>query len=126
MTCIINQDTGSCGEYFATAFRVKKLGRVIGMRTWGGAVGIEPHQSLVDGGTTTPPQFAPYSPFTNEWYFEGWGVEPDVEVENWPSDVLKGRDAQLETAISETLKGVKNFYADWDELPPPPAYKDKR
>jgi tricorn protease len=125
-TLIINQDTGSCGEYFATAFRVKAMGKIVGMRTWGGAVGIEPHQDLADGGTVTPPQFAPYSPWTKEWYFEGWGVEPDVEVENMPADVLAGKDAQLEKAIEIVLGEIKEYYEDWDELPPPPDYPDKR
>jgi len=126
MVCVINQDTGSCGEYFATAFQVKQMGKVVGMRTWGGAVGIEPHQDLADGGTCTPPQFAPYSPFTHEWYFEGWGVNPDVEVENWPSDVLQGKDAQLEKAIAIVLDEMDEHYKAWKELPPPPAYPDKR
>ncbi|MHC4945227.1 MAG: S41 family peptidase, partial [Planctomycetota bacterium] len=118
--------TGSNGEYFATAFRHRKLGRIVGKRTWGGAVGIEPHQDLVDGGTVTPPQFAPYSPFTNEWQFEGWGVDPDIEVENLPADVLAGKDAQLEKAIEVVLSEMKDFYEDWDELPTPPAYPIKK
>ncbi len=123
MVTVVNQHTGSCGEYFATAFQVKKLGKVVGMRTWGGAVGIEPHQDLVDGGTVTPPQFAPYSPWTKEWYFEGWGVEPDIEVENLPADVLKGNDPQLDKAIEIVLEEMKDY---WDELPAPPDYPDKR
>ncbi|MFH2000678.1 MAG: S41 family peptidase, partial [Planctomycetota bacterium] len=126
LTVIVNEDTGSCGEYFATAFRAKKMGKIIGMRTWGGAVGIEPHQNLVDGGVVTPPQFAPYSPFTNDWQFEGWGVEPDIMVQNLPGDVIRGKDAQLEKAIETALGEMKDFFKEWDELPPPPAYPDKR
>jgi tricorn protease len=124
---IVNQDTGSNGEYCATAFKVKRMGKVVGMRTWGGAVGIEPHEDIVDGGTVTPPQFAPYSPWTLDWYFEGWGVEPDVEVENWPSDVLEGKDAQLEKAIEIVLEEMKvYYYEEWDRLPGPPTYPDKK
>ena len=52
---LINEDTGSNGEFFAEAIKRRGLAKVIGMRTWGGAVGIEPHQDLVDGGVTTPP-----------------------------------------------------------------------
>lgn len=126
MVLVINEYTGSNGEYFATAFRVKKMGKIVGMRTWGGAVGIEPHQDLADGGTVTPPQFAPYSPWTMEWYFEGRGVEPDVEVQNLPSDVLQGNDPQLDKAIEIVLGEVKKYYRDWDDLPPPPEYPDKR
>ncbi len=58
---LINEDTGSNGEYFAEAIKRKGLATVIGTRTWGGAVGIEPHQDLVDGGATTPPQFGSYA-----------------------------------------------------------------
>ncbi|MCP4248611.1 MAG: protease, partial [bacterium] len=57
---LINEDTGSNGEYFAEAIKLKGLAPIVGMRTWGGAVGIEPHQDLMDGGSVTPPQFAPY------------------------------------------------------------------
>ncbi len=125
MVLLINQHTGSNGEYFATAFRAKKLGTIVGMRTWGGAVGIEPHQDIVDGGTVTPPQYAPYSPFTLEWDFEGFGVVPDEEVENRPSDVLAGKDAQLGRAIEIVLGRMKEYYKDWDKLPGPPRYPDK-
>jgi hypothetical protein len=61
LAVLINGDTGSNGEYFAEAIKRKGLATVIGSRTWGGAVGIEPHQDLVDGGTATPPQFGAYS-----------------------------------------------------------------
>jgi tricorn protease len=118
---LINADTGSNGEYFAVAVKLDKLGTVIGTRTWGGAVGIEPHQRLVDGGVTTPPQFAPYG-LNGQWLIEGWGVDPDIEVENTPADVLAGRDAQLKAAIAHVLKQIAD---EPMTLPPPPAYPDK-
>jgi tricorn protease len=98
LAVLINEDTGSNGEYFAQAIKLKGLATLIGMRTWGGAVGIEPHQDLVDGGGTTPPQFGIFD-FDGNWIIEGHGVEPDIEVQNEPGDVLAGRDAQLEAAL---------------------------
>ena len=122
MVLVVNAYTGSNGEYFATAFQVKKLGPVVGMRTWGGAVGIEPRENLVDGGTVTPPQYAPYSPWTGTWCFEGHGVDPDVVVENRPEDEWAGRDPQLEKAVELVLARMKAYYKEWDELPGPPPY----
>jgi tricorn protease len=98
LVVLVNEETGSNGEYFAEAIKIKGLATVIGMRTWGGAVGIEPHQDLVDGGGTTPPQFGLFD-FEGRWLIEGHGVEPDIEVQNEPRDVLAGRDAQLEAAL---------------------------
>jgi tricorn protease len=98
LAVLVNEDTGSNGEYFAEAVKIKGLATVIGMRTWGGAVGIEPHQDLVDGGGTTPPQFGIFG-FDGQWLIEGHGVDPDLEVQNEPGDVLAGRDAQLEAAL---------------------------
>ena len=73
------------------------------MRTWGGAVGIEPHQDLVDGGTVTPPQFGLYG-LDGHWLIEGRGVEPDIEVANLPADVVAGADTQLEAAVQHLLE----------------------
>ena len=49
MVLLINEDTGSNGEFFAEAIKLKGVARIIGKRTWGGAIGIEAHQNLVDG-----------------------------------------------------------------------------
>jgi tricorn protease len=122
LAVLINEDTGSDGENFAEAIKRKGLGTVIGRRTWGGAVGIEPHQDLVDGGTTTPPQFGAYSVDGTEWLIEGQGVVPDIDVENLPSDVLAGRDPQLEAAVRHLQERLA---VDPRELPPPPPYPDK-
>ncbi|MFQ5502153.1 MAG: S41 family peptidase [Phycisphaerae bacterium] len=118
---VMNEDTGSNGEYFAEAIKLKGLAHLIGMRTWGGAVGIEPHQLLVDGGTTTPPQFAPYG-LDGRWLIEGHGVVPDTEVQNMPGDVIKGRDAQLEAAIAGLLE---KLVSDPMTLPERPAFPVK-
>jgi len=118
---LINEDTGSNGEYFAQAIRFKNLARIIGMRTWGGAIGIEPHQLLVDGGTCTPPQFAPFD-LSGQWIIEGHGVDPDVELQNMPADVLKGKDAQLDAAIAYLLDRLAREPMD---LPATPVFPRK-
>ena len=118
---LINEDTGSNGEMFAEAIQIKKLAKVIGMRTWGGSIGIEAHQDLIDSGGVTPPQFGLYT-LDGRWPIEGRGVEPDIEVQNMPGDVLDGRDAQLEVGIAQVLKSLKDNPV---ELPPPPPYPNK-
>jgi len=122
LAVLINEDTGSNGEYFAEAIKIKGLATLIGMRTWGGAVGIEPHQDLVDGGVTTPPQFGLFD-FDGRWLIEGRGVEPDIEVQNAPADVLAGRDAQLEAAL---VYLAEKMAADPMQVPDtPPEYPVK-
>ncbi|MCB9849664.1 MAG: PD40 domain-containing protein [Phycisphaerales bacterium] len=118
---LINEDTGSSGEWFAEAIKRRGLAPLIGMRTWGGVVGIEAHQPLVDGGVTTPPQFGPYG-LNGDWPVEGHGVDPDIEVQNMPHDVLQGKDAQLEAAIKLMQEKIAEHSY---ELPPPPPYPTK-
>ncbi len=121
MAVLINEDTGSNGEYFATAIQIKKLAPVIGMRTWGGAVGIEAHQDLMDGGGTSPPQFGLYG-LNGTWLIEGHGVDPDIEVQNEPGDVVRGKDAQLDAGIEKVLQMIAE---DPKVIPPPPPFPDK-
>ncbi len=118
---LINEDTGSNGEMFAEAVKIKRMAPVIGMRTWGGSIGLEPHQQLIDGGAVTPPQFGLYG-LNNRWLIEGIGVIPDMEVQNMPGDVLRGKDAQLDRAI-EYLKGALEQRPV--KLPGPPEYPNK-
>ncbi len=121
MIVLVNEDTGSDGENFADAVQTKKLAPVLGMRTWGGAVGIELHQPLVDGGGTTPPQFGSIG-INGQWAIEGVGVIPDIEVQNMPGDMLRGKDAQLETGVQYVLDQLRE---DPMELPSVPVYPDK-
>ena len=118
---LVNEDTGSNGEFFAVAIQIGGLAPVIGMRTWGGVVGIEPHQGLMDGGTVTPPQFGLFG-LDGNWIVEGHGVVPDIEVQNFPGDVIRGRDAQLEAAVQNVMQ---RFEKEAVEIPPTPPFADK-
>lgn len=123
LAVLINEDTGSNGEFFAQAIKDKNLATVIGMRTWGGAIGIEPHQDLVDGGTVTPPQFGLFD-LQGNWIIEGRGVEPHVEVQNQPAHVVAGKDDQLDAAIAHLLGRLRTEGDTW-RIPEVPPYPDK-
>ncbi|MFH1845465.1 MAG: S41 family peptidase [bacterium] len=121
---LINQDSYSNAEYFSQAIKEKGLAPLIGTRTWGGAVGIEPHQDMVDGSGTTPPQFGIYGLARGDWLIEGRGVEPDIEVENTPASVVAGEDLQLEAGIEQLLRTLREEGDRW-AIPPVPAYPRK-
>ena len=36
-----------------------------------------------------------------KWAVENEGVAPDIDVENWPKDVIAGHDPQLERAVQK-------------------------
>ncbi|MCH7491954.1 MAG: hypothetical protein IID05_14820, partial [Gemmatimonadetes bacterium] len=38
---------------------------------------------------------------------ENVGVPPDIEVEQWPADVIAGRDPQLERAIEWVMQELE-------------------
>jgi tricorn protease len=90
---------------------------VVGTRTWGGVVGIEGYQELVDGTCITVPQYA-FSFTDFGWSVENYGVDPDVEVLNTPDDWAAGRDAQLETAVQLALEALDK---QSPLVPPDPA-----
>ena len=49
---------------------------------------------------------------------EGYGVEPDIEVENDPKSVIAGGDPQLERAVEEITRMIRD---DPRQLPARPA-----
>ncbi len=118
MACIANQYSASDGDNFPYYFREYGLGPVIGMRTWGGVIGIRGFPSLVDGGYVTVPEFAPFS-MQGQWVMENHGVDPDIQVDNPPDEVIRGRDPQLERAIQVIMKELEEKPK---KLPPRPAY----
>lgn len=100
---IINEFAGSGGDLLPYIFRFRKVGPLIGKRTWGGLVGHHGGVGLIDGGFISSPNLAFYS-IEGVWDIENVGVPPDIEVEMTPALVIKGQDPQLERAVKETLK----------------------
>jgi C-terminal processing protease CtpA/Prc len=45
------------------------------------------------------PDFGMWDPIGGDWVVENHGVDPDIEVENPPHELVSGRDPQLERAI---------------------------
>ena len=111
MVTVADEFAGSDGDIVTAAIRLLGLGPVVGTRTWGGVIGIEGYQELVDGTSITVPQYA-FSFTDFGWDVENHGVDPDVEVLNTPDDWAAGRDAQLETAVELALEAL-------DKQPPP-------
>jgi tricorn protease len=97
---LINGWSGSGGDAFPFYFREAKIGPLIGTRTWGGLIGISGAPGLVDGGGVTVPTFRMFDP-QGQWFAEGHGVEPDIPVDEDPSQLARGVDPQLERAIQE-------------------------
>jgi tricorn protease len=100
---IINEYAGSGGDALPWMFRQRKIGPLIGRRTWGGLVGMLGFPPLIDGGGVTAPNLAFWNPFTREWDVENAGVAPDIEVEYEPAAVKAGHDPQLERAVEYVL-----------------------
>jgi tricorn protease len=119
-TALINEDTGSDGDIFANAFRQYKIGSLIGKRTWGGAVGITDHGPLLDGGIVYVPEFGA-ADAEGRWIIEGYGVDPDIVVEQDPVEVLGGHDPQLERAVEELMKQLPASPAGLPERPAAPV-----
>ncbi len=100
---LINGWSGSGGDAFPYYFREYEVGPLIGTRTWGGLIGVTGVPPLVDGGRVTVPTFRMYST-DGEWFAEGYGVDPDIEVPEDPTQLARGVDPQLERAIQEVLR----------------------
>ncbi len=117
MAAILNENSASDGDIFPAMFREAGLGPLIGKRSWGGVVGITNRGTLIDGGAVNVPEFG-FANTKGEWIIEGYGVDPDIVVENDPKSEIEGKDPQLERAVQEVMKKLagKTF-----KVPPRPA-----
>jgi tricorn protease len=106
LAMISNGYAGSGGDCLPYYFKAYELGPVIGMRTWGGLVGISRGIRLLDGGRVTFPEFAFYN-LEGDWDVENYGVDPDIVIDNLPQEVIKGRDPQLEKAVEVLLQRIQ-------------------
>ena len=122
---IINEMAGSGGDLMPYMFRRRKIGPLIGKRTWGGLVHTADTPPFIDGGSMIAPRGGF---FTREgkWAVENEGVGPDVDIENWPKDVIGGRDPQLERAVQEAMRMLKERPVDRSAKEPPPPVWGKR
>ena len=99
MVALTNERAGSDGDMFSHAFKLMKLGPLLGKRTWGGVIGISPRDTLVDGGLTTQPEFSFWFKDVG-WGLENYGTDPDFVVEYRPQDYVAGLDPQLDAGIA--------------------------
>ena len=111
MVTVADEFAGSDGDIVTAVVKLLGLGPVIGTRTWGGVVGIDGYQGLIDGSAITVPRYAIYFEEYG-WTVENYGVDPDMEVLITPDDAAAGRDTQLETAVQVALEAM-------DKQPPP-------
>jgi len=100
---VVNEMAGSGGDLMPYLFRFKKVGPLVGTRTWGGLVGTWDTPPLIDGGGFVAPRGGFFN-VDGEWDVEGRGIAPDIEVRNDPAPVIAGGDPQLEAAVAETLR----------------------
>ncbi|MFA6925629.1 MAG: S41 family peptidase, partial [Bacteroidales bacterium] len=96
------------GDLFPYGFRKLGLGKLIGTRTWGGIVGISGSKRYLDGQDVRTPFFTSYST-EGDWIIEGYGVNPDIEVDINPFEDYLGNDAQLNKAIEVLLEELKSY-----------------
>lgn len=116
---LINHWSASDGDIFPASFQIKKLGPIIGTRSWGGVIGIRADKPFIDGGMSSQPEFAWWEPGKG-WTIENHGVDPDIVIDNTPADQAAGRDAQLDRAIAEIQKMLAANPIPHPDAPPAP------
>ena len=94
MVVLMDARTASDGEAFAEGFKRLEMGKLIGVRTWGGEIWLHSGNRLSDGGLARAPMNGVYGP-EGKWLIEGYGVDPDIMVDNLPHATFDGGDAQL-------------------------------
>jgi tricorn protease len=103
---IINEMAGSGGDLMPYMFKRRAIGPLVGKRTWGGLVHTADTPAFVDGGSMIAPRGGFFTR-DGKWAVENEGVAPDIDVENWPKEVIAGKDPQLERAVDEAMKLLK-------------------
>jgi tricorn protease len=116
---MINGLAGSGGDMFPFLFKQAGLGQLVGMRTWGGLVGLSGNPGLIDGGRVTVPTFGFYEK-DGTWGIEGHGVDPDIEVIDDPALMIDGGDPQLDAAIALMLQELNTNPYQPPQRPSPP------
>jgi tricorn protease len=119
VVALTNEHAGSDGDIFSHSFKLMGIGPLVGTRTWGGVIGINPRHRLVDGTETTQPEYSFWFEDVG-WGVENYGTDPTIEVDNAPQDAAAGRDRQLETALATALDLVSRAGAAKPSFDPKP------
>jgi tricorn protease len=106
IVALTDEYSGSDGDIFSHNFKQMKLGILVGKRTWGGVIGINPRLALSDGSITTQPEYATYMNDVG-WGVENYGTDPDIEVDITPQDFAEGKDPQIDKAIAVALREMR-------------------
>jgi tricorn protease len=104
MVVMENERSTSDAEVFPDGFRTLKLGKIVGVTTYGAVIGTGSYQ-LMDGSALRTPGSGLWNVAGTN--LENYGVPPDVYVDNTPADFLQGRDAQLEKAVEVLREELK-------------------
>jgi len=123
---IINEMAGSGGDLMPWMFKHRKIGPLVGKRTWGGLVHTADTPPFIDGGSMIAPRGGF---FTREgkWAVENEGTAPDIDVENFPKEVIAGHDPQLERAVQEAMRLLQEHPVDRaTKEPAPPTWGKRR
>ncbi|MFD6919849.1 S41 family peptidase [Streptomyces sp. NPDC059944] len=118
IVALADEATSSDGDMITAAFKLLKIGPVVGQRTWGGVVGMTGRHRLGDGSVITVPMNAAWFDAYG-WSVENHGVAPDLEILRTPLDWAEGRHAQLDDAIQLSLDLLRSRPAA-----SPPDYSD--
>lgn len=102
---LVNEKSFSDAEVFPYAFKILKLGVIVGAPTGGGVIGTR-DITLSNSMEFRVPQVGYYT--LEETNMEGLGVEPDIIVEETPQDRLDGTDPQLLKAIEIINQQIAN------------------
>ncbi|MFD9058955.1 S41 family peptidase [Streptomyces albidoflavus] len=121
VVAVADQFAGSDGDIVNAAIKARGIGPIVGVRTWGGVIGIDSRYSLVDGTVVTQPKYAFWLEGQG-WDVENHGVDPDIEVVHAPHDYAAGRDPQLDEAVRVALAALEETPA----LTPPELPEPKR
>ena len=116
---LINGYSASGGDALPYYFRKRKLGTIIGTRTWGGLIGLSGNPDLMDGGNISAPQFR-FLDTEGMWAVEGEGVSPDIEVVDRPDLVAAGHDPSLEAAVKLLMEQLAKNPPKAVTVPPTP------
>ena len=108
IVALTDQFAGSDGDIFSHCFKLYKLGPLVGKRTWGGVIGINPYHLLVDGTITTQPEFSFWFKDVG-WKVENYGTVPDYDVDIAPHDYRDGVDPQLDFAIRLITQASESY-----------------